>query len=428
MALTSNTDFDTMLNDYLTYDLLKEDMVKKDYLLSKVAKDDGWKNGPLIVPFMAAGASSFSMGSLTSESDVSEDKPVRGSIANYKELTGTMVFNHKDLIQHDGKIKEKSFLKILPDVVDDFTNRMKSNASIMLLNGAHKAKVLEDAGTGGTGAGLVKVDRPERFEIGEKIVITDSTPNTGSFYIVAINIDTQVLTVSNTRGGSASDTAVSGDALTTMDLAQTPKVYVPGAETAANQFTSLRSQLLSLANGGSTNLFGVAKTAYPYLQATQVDGSSINAANILSKLFDGYTKCRKFGKGNPTDALMDYKNFGSIMKLVELSKGAYRVTAVPSTSVYGWTEVEIVGVKGSLKCVAIQEMDQDVIMFVDWRALKFHSNGFFRKQITPDGNQYHTVRATTGYKYLLDMFLFGDLVCSRPSYCGIVHSIPDYAA
>lgn len=423
MALTSNTDFNTMLNDYLTYDLLKENFVKKDYLLSKVAKDDGWKNGPLIVPFMAAGASSMAMGSLTDEADVASDKPVRGQVDNYKELTGTLIFNHKDLIQHDGKIKEKSFLKILPDTVDDFTNRIKSNASIMLLNGAHKAKLTATGGAAGTG--IINLDRPERFEINEKIAIK-STGKEGTHYIIAISIDGLTVTVSNTRGGSASNTAASGDALTDHTVANSAKVYIPGAQTAANQFTSLRDQLLSSTNGGSATLFGQTKATYPYLQAINVSGASINASNILSKIFDAFLTCRKFGKGNPTDALMDYKNLGAIMKLVELSKGAYRVAEAPKASVYGWTEIEIVGVKGGLKCVGIQEMDQDVIMLVDWSALKFHSNGFFRKQVTPDGNQYYVKRATTGYQYLLDMFLFGDLVCSRPSYCGIIHSIPDY--
>ena len=421
MATTAS--FDAMLNEYLTYDLLKEETIKKDYLLMKVEKDDGWKGGKLIVPFKAAGASSLSMGSLTADTDVSEDNYQRGEISTYKELWGTMVFNHKDLVQHDGKVTEKSFLKVLPGAVEDFTGLIKNNASIMLLNGAHKAKVTADAGTT---TGVVEVDRPDRFEIGEKIVIVDSTPNTGSFYVVGIDVNTKKLTVSNTRGGSASNTAASGDALTTFDLADAPKIYVPGAETGANQFTSLRTQLLSAANGGASTIAGKTKASYPFLQAINIDGSSINAANILSKLFDAYVTCRTLGKGNPAEALMNYKNLGAIMKLVELSKGAYRVSQAPKASIYGWTEIEIVGVKGALKVVGIQEMDQDVIFFIDWRALKFHSNGFFRKQITPDGNQYYVKRATTGYQYIIDMFLFGDLVVNRPSYCGVVHSIPDF--
>lgn len=424
--MATNTTFDAMLNEYLTNDLLKEETIKKDYLLMKVEKDDGWKGGKLIVPFKGAGASSLSMGSLTADTDVSEDKYVRGEIATYKEAWGTMVFNHKDLVQHDGKVSEKSFLKILPGAVEDFTGLMKNNASIMLLSGAHKAKLTATGGAAGTG--IINVDRPERFEIGEKIVIKDSTPSEGSHYVIAIDINAKTVTVSNTRGGSASNTAASGDPLTDQTVAAGAKIYVPGAQTASNAFTSLRAQLLSAANGGDATLAGQTKTAYPFLQAINVPGADINAANILNKLFDAYVTCRTFGKGNPAEALMSYKNLGAIMKLVELSKGAYKVTKTPEASIYGWTEIEIVGVKGALKVVGIQEMDQDVIFFIDWRALKFHSNGFFRKQVTPDGNQYYVKRATTGYQYIIDMFLFGDLVVNRPSYCGVVHSIPDFTA
>ncbi len=41
MATTQT--FQTMLNDYLTYDLLKEEYIKRDWLLTNVEKDNGWK-------------------------------------------------------------------------------------------------------------------------------------------------------------------------------------------------------------------------------------------------------------------------------------------------------------------------------------------------------------------------------------------------
>lgn len=80
-----------MLNEYLTYDLLKEEMVKRDYVLSKIEKDNGWKGGALVVPFKGAGASSLSYGSLTASNDVAEDKFVRGQVSNQKELWGACV-------------------------------------------------------------------------------------------------------------------------------------------------------------------------------------------------------------------------------------------------------------------------------------------------------------------------------------------------
>jgi hypothetical protein len=84
----STRSFSTMLNEYLTYDLLKEEMVKRDYVLTKIEKDNGWKGGQLIVPFKAAGASSIAFGSLTASNDVAEDQYVRGTVASQKEVWG----------------------------------------------------------------------------------------------------------------------------------------------------------------------------------------------------------------------------------------------------------------------------------------------------------------------------------------------------
>jgi hypothetical protein len=410
----STRSFDTMLNEYLTYDLLKEEMIKRDYLLTKVEKDNGWKGGTLPVPFKGATASSIAFGQLSSSSDVAEDKYVRGEVSSQKEVWGTMIFNHRDLMEHDS-VSEKSFLKILPGAVEEFMDLMKATVSVNLLNGSHFAKLTADATAND---GLITVDHPERFEIGQKVFVDDdnSAPATG--YVSTININTKVVLLVTTRGG-ATPVDFSANNMTT---AQNAKCYHEGAQSAS--FTSLRESLLSAANGGSSTLYGQSKVAYPYLQAINVSGATITASNILDKVFDAYTTCRTFGKGNPNEILMSYKHLGSILKLLETSKGAFNVEpGSQKASVYGWTEITIGGVKGSLKVVGIQELDDDVIMLMDWRALKFHSNGFFRKRIAPDGKHYFEQRATSGYSYLVDMCLFGELVLSRPSYCGIIHSI-----
>src|ERR1035437_3849816 len=110
-----------MLNDFLPNDLLKEELVKRDYLLNKVEKDDTWigastgtggNGGALIVPFKAAGASSVASGSLSASNDVAEDNYVRGTITAQQEIWGSMIFNHRDLMEHES-VSEKNFLKIL---------------------------------------------------------------------------------------------------------------------------------------------------------------------------------------------------------------------------------------------------------------------------------------------------------------------------
>lgn len=412
MATTRS--FQDMLNEFLPNELLREEFVKRDYLLSKTEKQNDWLGGTLIVPFKAAGASSVAFGSLTASNDIGEDKYVRGSVSGHKEVWGSMVFNHRDLMEH-GQISEQNFLKILPGSIEDFMDYMKNVVSVNLLNGAHFATLIAD----GDASGNITVDRPDRFVIGQKVYVDDGDSAAAYGYVRSINMNTKVVTLYDARSGG-SVVNLSG-----YTVAQAAKCYNDGAQ--ANSFSALRDALLSAANGGSSTLYGVTKTLYPYLQSINVDGADITATNIMQKIFDALTTIRQLGKGNPTDIVMSYKNFGSCIKVIEASKGAFNV--VPGsmrTSQYGWTEIEVGSVtKGALKLVGVQEADDDIIMFLDWRALKFYSNGFFQKRKSPDGIEFYEERATTGYTYIVDVCLFGELVVHRPSYCGILYGV-DY--
>lgn len=404
--------FQAMLNEFLPNELLKEEFVKRDYLLTKVEKQNDWLGGNLVVPFKAAGASSVAFGSLSASNDIAEDSYVRGGVSGHKEVWGSLIFNHRDLMEHE-QISEQNFLKILPGTIEDFLDYMKNVVSVNLLNGAHFAKATAD----GDASGNLTVDRPDRFMIGQKVSIDDdnSAPVTG--YVNSIDMNTKVVNFVTARGGA---TPVNLSAYT---LAQNAKCYNDGAQ--ANSFSSLRGALLSAANGGDSTLYGVTKTLYPYLQAINVSGATVTATNIMQKLFDALTTIRQLGKGNPSDIIMSYTNFAACIKVIEASKGAFNV--VPGSqraSQFGWTELEVGSVtKGALKLVAVQEADDDVIMFIDWRALKFYSNGFFKKRMSPDGIEYFEIRNTTGYQYIVDMCLFGELVVHRPSYCGIMYSV-----
>ena len=340
MATTRS--FQAMLNEYLPNELLKEEFVKRDYLLSKVEKKNDWLGGNLVVPFKAAGASSVAFGSLSASNDIAEDSYIRGGVSGHKEVWGSLIFNHRDLMEHE-QISEQNFLKILPGTVEDFLDYMKNVVSVNLLNGAHFAKLTED----GDASGNITVDRPDRFMIGQKIIVQDDNTAAVTAYVLSINMNSKVVNAVTARGGA---TPANFSAIT---VDQNGKVYNDGA--VSNSFSSLRDALLSAANGGSSTLYGVTKTLYPYLQAINVDGSGVTATNIMQKIFDGLTTIRQLGKGNPSDVIMSYKNFASCMKVIEASKGAYNV--VPNsqrTSQYGWTELEVGSVtKGALKLVAV---------------------------------------------------------------------------
>lgn len=413
--MSTTRTFQDMLNEYLPNKLLKEELLKRDYILSNIEKDDKWKGGKLIVPFKAAGASSVKMGGLTGASDISEDKYVRGSIDDYKEMWGSMIFNHRDLMDHSGKIVEDSFLKILPDTIEDFMEYIKMVASIQMGTGPHFAKVT-DATNAATG--IMLVDHVDRFVLNQKVTLDDDNSAAASFYVIAIDVNTDAVTFSATRGGAAAD-------LSAYSVAQNAKFYTDGAETTS--FTSIRGVLLSAANGGSATVHGQSKLAYPFLQAVNVNGASITASNILDKLFDAYTEVRKKAKGRADRFVMSYKHFGSVIKLIEnKANGAanWQITIEDKkASLYGWDEVVINSVKGKLTIVGIQEWDDDVIALLDMKSMVFRSNGFFQKRKSPEGQEYFEVRNTTGYQYIVDISLFGELEINKPGHCGIIYGI-----
>jgi len=402
-----------MLNDYLPNQLLKEELVKRDWLLTNIEKDDGWLQGPLIVPFKSAGASSISFGSLTAGTDIAEDAYLRGEISTYPEVHGSMLFNWRDLIEH-GQVSEKNFLKILPDAVDDFMAYMKMCVSLSITNGPSFAKVTDATNAA---SGVMVVDHIERFVLGQKCSLDDDDSAATDVYVTAINSNTAEVTLSASRGGAAAN-------LSAYSVAQNAKFYFAGSQ--SNGMSSLKLALLPASAGGDSSLYGQTKTSSPYLQAICASGASITAANILDSIFDHYVTVKNRGKGNPNKVLMSYKNFGSVLKSLETNKGAFHQDQKGTkVSVYGWTEVSIFGPAGVLDIVAIQECDDDWIGFLDMRptVMKFYSNGFFRKQMSPDGREYFEQRATTGRSYIVDISCFGDFVLQRPSYCGALHSI-----
>lgn len=411
---TTNSNFQNMLNQYLPLDLLKQELIKRDYLMQRVNHDESWKGGPIQVPFEVQYGSSIEFGQLADTSDIANYKYGRGSIATQPEAWASLQFLHKDLVQHDGKIPESTFLRILPNQIDAMMTYFKMVISVHLMGVDGRVATVK---TSGTNLGVVIVDRVDRFALDQKLVLKSSAVAAATYYVIGIIIDTQAITVSASRGGSAADVS----AYLTTDQAA---VYHPGALTGG--MTSLGSQLLSAANGGTAALFGQTKTSAPFLQCPNVDGSGITGSNILSKLFDAYTTRQTLAKsGNLPEVVMSYYNFGNVLKLLETNKGAYNIIqGSRKVSVYGWQEVTIGSVSGALlKFVAIQEMQDSLIYFLDWDGLTFYSNGLIRRRKSPDGIEYYQARATTGYSYIIDHFVMGDLAVTAPWKQLVVYNI-----
>lgn len=416
MSTTANASFQSMLNEYLPNRMLMEEFIKRDWVLSNVEIDNGWTGSKIIVPFKGAGASSVEFGQMAASNDISQSTYVRGSIDTYVESWSTLVFNHRDLMDAEGKIPEATFLKILPGEIDSMLTYFKEVVSTNLITGTHFAK----ATVSGTAGGVLEVDHIDRFNLSQKLELVDGNTAAATYYVIGIDVNGGTLgkgavTLSATRGGAAAD-------ISAYTTGQSAKVYHPGVLTNGG-FNSIRSSLLSAANGGSATIHGQTKTAYQILQAVQIAGSSVTASNILDKLFDGYTEVRQRAKGNANTILMSFKHLGSVMKLLESQKGPFIVTKQPSASIYGWTEIEITSVRGTLKLVGIVEMDDDVIFYLDMKSMVFRTRGGFKKRISPDGKEYFEIRNTTGYAYIVDQCIFGDLEVNKPGHNAVMYGI-----
>lgn len=416
MATVVNSSFQSMLNEYLPNRMVSEELIKRDWFLSNLEIDNGWQGSKIIVPFKGAGASSVEFGQLADVGDISQSQYVRGSIDSYVEAWGSLVFNHRDLMDAEGKIPEATFLKILPGEVDAMVDYFKQVVSTSLGSGSHFAQLATD----GTAGGTFEVDHIDRFQIGQKLVLKDSDPAQAVVYVIAIDVNTATAGTGTVKVGATRGATLGAD-VSAYTVAAGAKCYHPGA--LAGSFTSIREVLLSAANGGSANVHGVSKLLWPVLQATNIDGSAVTASNILDKIFDGYVEVRRKAKGNANTVLMSFKHLGSVMKLLETQKGPYSVTKQPSASIYGWTELSVTTIKGELKMVGIVELDDDVIMYLDMKSMVFRTRGGFRKRKSPEGKEYYEVRGTDGFKYVVDMCLFGQLEVNAPGHNAIMHSI-----
>lgn len=414
MAITQS--FSDMINEYLPEDLLKNEIIKNDWFLSKVQIKEGWNGGAMDVGFEEAAATSIAYGSLTADTDIAQAVLVRGSISGYKHISSSMIFNHRDLLEHSSsmKISKKSFLNLLPGKLEPHLQHFRENMSLNLLGGKKLAKGTVDATVGG----VATFDRPERFKVGMLVEFHDSVPTASvNAYVSAVNLINGEVSFVTARGGA---TPVD---LTAWDAVNDYYVTHPGADSLA--FAGLTEMILPASAGGVASLYGKTKASYTYLQSYAVDGSSsITSSEILKPIFDAYTNHRIRFSGDARKVVMSLTNLALAMKQVEASKGAYSVVPNSEKATVYFSEVCIRGVGGGiLELVGVREMNDDVILGLDFSAFKFETNSFIKRIKDPEGKEYFAKRNTTGYQFILDHECYGELVLTAPQKCWAIYGV-----
>lgn len=431
MSLTSN--FQNMLNEYAPDSMFSTELFKRDYILSRCKKDDKWECGDnssenaYIVPFKAGRASSARFGAYTDAAEIAQMKTIRGKIQNAKLLTGTLQFFEADIMRH-GKLSAQNMMDSLLDQLPDMMDYLKNIVSTSFVTGNDFALItnVDDIATG-----VITVDRPDRFEIGQLVEIfhgntaiwADNAGAGGSsgneLYVIAIDINLKTVTLSLTRSGTAA--TLSG--ILVDDGCRYHDSYLSGNQS----FQSLRKVLLSAANGGDATYLGYSKVLYPYLQAFNYDGSAMSTTNMLKKIFEFAVQAKTYTQAKPTEVLMSLKNWGICSGIVESQKGAFKVdSGSESASEYGWNKITVgsMGEGTKLTLVGVNEFGDDLMIAPSFDNIVFASNGGLKKVVGMNGNNFFETRGTTGRSAIQDVRMWGELIVKKPCSNAIIHSIP----
>jgi len=249
--------YQEMLNEHLAFDVLEEETKKQSWLLDNCTIKKDWRGGDIIVPFKAGKASTVTMGGLAETTSISRSSYVRGKVSDMKEAYGSLIIYEKD-ITINGAIDEQSFIKILPDQLDDLKEVFAQGISLQVLNGNH----LDVVKTSGDASGNFAVTKPHRFTIGQKVTMVSGSGDTATGFIASINVNTGACVLVTTPHGSTGCKLDADDAgvATQADIDAGDKIYLTNGD--QHNFTSLMSQLLpSGIHGAPAALFGQPRHA-----------------------------------------------------------------------------------------------------------------------------------------------------------------------
>lgn len=405
MAATAT--YGALLKRYTPESLFENEFTKLSYIWQNCEKDKSWRGGTYEIPILEAGFSSVQYGSLASSSDIAEMDVALGT-TTMKELWGSILVREADLYRHGDM--EQSYLKIMPEKIEEFVKYMQSLVATGFLQGPRIAKATAD----GEADGEITVDKPHFFRKGMKVEIDDANSNAVTGYVRSINLSTNKLLIYDARsGGSVVD-------LSGYTTVQTAVVRIVG--TASEAFTSLPEFLLSAANGGSDSLYGKTKTDYTALQALSASGSGWTANTVLDDILTAYYAFADMRGEMYKEIWVGSGIYKNIAKLLETNK---RASIVDKKAGYGFNSIDLIGAEGQAKIVCLRDMPNDKVYFGSADKVKFAGAEPFKRKMY-NGEEFFMVRGTTGPEYISDMALRGDFII-KPSQWACVHSVASSA-
>jgi hypothetical protein len=402
-----------MLKRYMKEKMFEVGFADKSYIWKNIEKNLTWAGGVYEVPVQKQGFTSVGMGVLPGTTDIAEANFAVGTISGHKEMIMSAIFNEADLTKHN--YSEQTYLDKLPGMIDGLTTVGVEQMEAAFLRGSG---VVSYATANGAVGGTITVANPEYFQPGMKVEVLDNdTAAPAACYVTAVDINTGILTIQTLRSGGANVD------LSLYTTAQNARVRMVGSGTEA--FLDLKSALLPAAvTGGSDSIYGLTKASYLPLQAKRKDGSAFTASTILKDLLKEFYQVKKLGRGNQTEIWVSLGVFANAAANLETAR---QFMVKDKAAGYGFNSITLVGNEGEIKLVGLKNAEDSVAHFVDWSGLKFAGLPIKKKMYGEAGQEYFTVRNTTGIQFVSDIALRGDFVI-EPQKMAIVHSIPSSVA
>lgn len=402
MALTAS--YGALLKRYTPEKLIENEFAKHSYIYANCEKDTSWRGGTYEIPLFEAGFSSMAYGAFTASNDIAEMDIALGT-QTMKELSGSVLVREADLYRHGDM--EQSYLKIMPERIQEFVKFMQGGVSSGFLAG----NALSKATANGDSSGNITVDKIFLFRKGMKVAVDDDNDSEATGYIRSVNVNTKVITIYDARTGGA---VVDLSGYTT---AQNALVRHIGA--GSEHFTSLPEYLLPAANGGLNTIYGKTRADYTVLQAMVASGAAFTASTLADDLLGTIYGFQETRGDVFKEAWVSFGMFKNLVLQLELTK---RATITEKKAGIGWASIDILGAEGTVKIVALREMPNDKIYFGDVKNVKFAGAEPFKRKLY-NGEEFFMVRGTTGPEMISDMLLRGDWII-KPAQWGVVHSVP----
>ena len=445
MAKNLTRSWQSQINDKLTGPMVLNKL-KRNLWINKLMEEKDWVGtGELdgggsavrnskIISFLGSETSSVKIGAFQDPASIQITDPIRGFVESYVDMTGSMKVRQKDIKQHRGKGLVTSLLGKFDKQTDYAMNGFKQQIEDGILSGSVISKVTSIADVA---SGLLTLAHPEKIGIGMNVQLagTDATTKGTEVFAISVNKNTGKVGFSLTLGGSAANLTnyvASTAALTTICV--DGSVNTSGA--VAYGFDSLDSILLSSTNGGDASYLGQTKTAYPFLQAYNKDGSDMTSSDFLPLLFqynssDISLKTRHPEGTKPKDYFLSPLNCAIAMNNSEIYKGAFYRNDKAEANPYGWTSI-VLGSQysgGDIRLNRVENLSDSTIPVLNMDTFSICSDGgieFIDDPNNPGNSKYWYVsRATTAaaYTHILDYILSAQFVCGNPESNAIIHSV-----